>query len=248
MSQVAEITYSRVPREFIVYDASGDEKGKTFHLSHYPIQSLIISGAEIWLKRDTDATKLVEDTDYLVDLEESSIILLVEVEEGDIIWINGYEYEDLYYRYMYNIRMILGDIDHKSFLYKNKEIIECLKFVLYEQILNETSWEIEYSNTYNRITTDIINYKFMYLAGFTALRLLSGKLRRKLNTAIAIKDGPTSIDTTKVITTYKEEIDTYRKTLVQELNDELIFGKDSTLLIGLVDNIMVFIGDINGAV
>ena len=245
MSEQQLITYKLVPHEYIIFNAAGDEKGKTFHFKYYPIRDFAETNAIIYLEENNQSTALIEDVDYLLDIEESAIVLLRDINEGSNVYVTDYEYETLYYRYMYNIRSILGDTDHKTFLYKNKDIIESIRIVFFEIIKHLTSWDIEFNTDLNRIITDIEDYRFTYIAGFTALRLLESKLRRKLNTAIVIRDGPTSIDTSRVVDTFKEEIDSYRKQLEQNLNDELIFGKDSNLILGIVDGIAILAGEIN---
>lgn len=238
------IYYKLVPFEYIILNASGDEKGKTFHFNYYPIRNFDETIAEIFLERKSQIIVLTKGTDYIVDNEESSVLFLKEINEGDNVYIENYEYEFLYYKYIYNIRMILGDTDPKSFIYSNKDIMRALRSVYFEIIQDIPAWGIEYDVNLDRIISDIDDYRFTYIAGFTALKMLEYKLRRKLNTAIVIRDGPTAIDTTRVVDTLKQEIDDYRKRLEQSLNDELIFGRNSNLIIGIVDDIAILAGEI----
>jgi len=242
-SVIQEIIYYKVAKEYLFYEAQGDEKGKLFHFEYYPIRDFSVSDAKIYVQASGDAAvELDADTDYLIDTDEGSIILLKEIEEGSACYVTAYEYESVYYEYIYNIRTILGDVDHKAFLYKNKDLIKIMHQVLFQQIYNQTEWDITYDETYQRIMTVIRDFKLMFLAGLSALQVLEGQYRRKLNTGIYIKDGPTTIDTTKAVGSFDTQVNKYRKDLILEFNDELIFGRESTDMIGMVDGIKILAG------
>jgi len=243
MSVYQEITYSLIDKEYIILNATGDERGRLFHLAYYPIRDFALSpNIGIFVKRNNTDIQLTEDQDYLVDLEESAIILITDLIEGDVLYIVNYMYENVYYAYMKNIRSILGDTDHKTFIYTNKDILEALHSSLHEILGNEASnWDIDFDSDLNRITNYFTDYRLHYLAGFSALRLYEASLRRKFQNAIYIKDGPTTIDTTKTVEDNLKDVSRFKQELNYAFQDELTFGEKSTVMLGMVDNIQIYI-------
>jgi len=238
--------YGIVDLEYVIRIAEGDEQNKWFYLEYYPIKDFLESyNVQVILYRNGVENLLVYGQDYILDVEDSKILFLVEIIENDRVFIRNYEYELLYYKYIRSIRSFLGDMDHTSFIFKNKDLILHFHNALFSVIKPETTWEIEYDTLLNRITTELTDKQLYYLSAFASIYALRAELHRRLLTSIVIRDGVTAIDNTKTLETLKEEIESFLIKTERDLLDELIFGKESTEPFANIDGFAVYASEIS---
>ena len=237
----ATVNTESVEKEILVLRAVGDET--ISYLQKYPLVPYEDSVLMKLYKKapGVDPVALVHDTDYIMDHEKGVIQYLTEFVEDTRIYIQEYEYETTYYKYLSSLRDTIGDNNFDNLRYTTNVLINYFHKAMLGKVaaIAGSDWSFTMDTDVNRIEESLSDIQMEFIADFAALLIQKAELKTALRRAIIISDRTSRLDTTKHLSVMEKAVERDENNLSFAL-DQYLTTKgilDGTLVLAIKDSI-----------
>jgi len=236
----ATVDTESVETEVLILRATGDER--ISYLQKYPTVPYEDSFALKIYKRPlgvTDPTRLIVNTDFVMDDENATVQYLTDFSEDDYVYIQDYEYETIYHKYISSLRDTVGDNNFINLRYGADTLIRYFHKAIFEKIVPVSDWVFTLDEDVSRVEESIDNIKLDFIVDFAALMLQRAELKTALRRAIVISDATSRLDTTKHLKIMQDQVIKDEETLAYTLDQYLITSGmlDGSLLLAIKGSI-----------
>jgi hypothetical protein len=223
-----------IEKEVLIDRVTGDEQ--QVYLLHYPIAA---ESDQMFLKvyrlaYGQNPVQLTKGTQYRLNDRVGRIEFGVELDEDSQIYVTGYDYEPVYYKYLNSFRAAIGDTDFLNLRYGYNLLIDYFHKAIFEKVVpiatGVSGWTFGLDSE-NRLTSPVDDIKLGFMVSFASLMLQKAELRAALRRAIVIEDKSSKLDTTRALRDAVQFVEKEEKRLDWELDQYLTTGAmaDGTL-------------------
>jgi len=236
----ATVDTESIEKEVLILRATGDET--VSFLQKYPVQTLEDSFSLKLYRQASSTSDPVEmqvNYDFLLDHEKGQIDYLVELNEEEQVYIEEYEYETTYFKYLSSFRSSIGDDNFENIRYTTNTLISYFHKAIFEKIVPMSDWEFTLDTDVNRIEEDITDVQLGFIVDFAALILQRAELKQALRRAIVIADRSSKLDTTRHLKVLQDQVIHDEKELKRLFNEYLITSQiaDGSLVLAIKSSI-----------
>jgi hypothetical protein len=214
-----------VEKEILILKATGDET--VSYLKKYPVVPYEDSFMLKLYRKPlnvTDPIVLKVNDDFMLDHEKGSIQYLIELSEDEMIYIQNYEHETVYYKYLSSLRDTIGDNNFENLRYGTDVLLRYFHKAVFEKVvpIAGSDWTFTLDPDVDRIEETIDDTQLGFITVFAGLLIQEAELRTALRRAIIISDRSSRLDTTKHLGVMQSQ--------VENDNEKLSYGLDQYLI------------------
>lgn len=161
--------------------------------------------------------------DYIIDYSNGEIILKQDLNDDERLVARNYSTDIDVYNFLMTLRRNVGDLKRDDRTYSNEELLLAAKEVI-PDVNSIYDWSIciDLNGAIRSMITNniIIGKPLNVISKFAAVVVIDSNLQEALRGAISIKEGDTTIDTTKQLATMIKNLEMKKKTLLSQIEND----------------------------